>query len=118
MEAAIVPIGCLLLVICTLTDAESISWYYSTEPSLDNKVSNVSLMAEHHSKSLPNCAVKCGEDCACFGFNPLRRKCRIHESCDPSNMTTNEPEWSYFCPEGMSSAAQFYNVSLMLSTLY
>jgi hypothetical protein len=92
----------LLVIFCTLADAELVSRYYIIEPSLGNKVSNVSFMEQHHSESLSTCAVMCGELCACFGFNPLRRKCRIHQSCDPTDMTTSEADWSYFCPDGES----------------
>lgn len=73
------------------------------EPSLHNRVSNISLVAKYHSESLIECSAKCSELCACFGFNTQLRKCRIHGSCDISNMTEDETGWMYFLPDGMLS---------------
>ncbi|XP_056001829.1 fibrinogen-like protein A [Ostrea edulis] len=71
------------------------------DASLDNKVSNVSLMAIYHSESLIQCSsICCGERCACFGFNPQLQKCRIYQSCDPAHMTIIETGWENFFPDG------------------
>ncbi|XP_048751283.2 perlucin-like protein [Ostrea edulis] len=72
------------------------------DPSLDNKVSNVSLTAKHHSESLTQCSAICGGLCACFGFHSHLKNCRVHQSCDPSDMTIDETGWRNFFPEGRS----------------
>ncbi|XP_056001771.1 ryncolin-1-like [Ostrea edulis] len=69
------------------------------DASIDNKVSNISLMAIYHSESLTECSAMCGELSACFGFNPQLKKCRIHQSCDPADMTINETGWRNFYPD-------------------
>jgi hypothetical protein len=87
---------------CVLSEANVVLRYYTTESSLDNKVSNTSLKMEHYSESLIECSVKCGELCACVGFNRQERKCRIHQSCDQPDMAADESGWRYYCLNGMS----------------
>ncbi|XP_056003659.1 angiopoietin-2-like [Ostrea edulis] len=99
MKSTTLCIRCFLhVMLCTLSKADIISQHYILDPSLDNKVSNNSLMTKHHSESLIECSAKCGELCVCFGFNPQLKKCRIHQSCDPANMTVDETGWRYFRP--------------------
>jgi hypothetical protein len=101
----------LYCVLCTLSEADVVLRHYRKEPSRDNKVSNVSLNAEHHAVSLNECSTKCDELCACFGFNPRLEKCRIHQSCDPSDMTVNEAGWGYYCPDGMLLCIKYFKIS-------
>ncbi|XP_056001218.1 ficolin-1-like [Ostrea edulis] len=89
----------LYTILCTLSKADVRTQRYTMEVSLDNKMSNVSLMAMHHSESLTECSAMCGQLCACFGFNPQQKKCRIHQSCDPADMTINEKGWRNFYPD-------------------
>ncbi|XP_056001392.1 ficolin-1-like [Ostrea edulis] len=63
-------------------------------------MSNVSLMAIHHSESLAKCSAMCDELCACFGFNPQQQNCRVHQSCNPSDMTVIETGWRNFYANG------------------
>jgi hypothetical protein len=89
----------LYAILCTLLKAEVKIQRYAKELSLDNKVSkNTNLLVEHQVDSFPECPALCGQ-CACFGFHPQLKKCRIHVSCDPSYITTNEAGWVYFSAE-------------------
>ncbi|XP_056001834.1 fibrinogen-like protein A [Ostrea edulis] len=100
MKAITTFIRCFLcIILCTLSKAAVRPKRYTVETSLDNKVSNVSLMAMYHSESLTECSTMCGELCACFGFNPQLQKCRIHQSSDPADMIINETGWRNFYPE-------------------
>ncbi|XP_048738822.2 fibrinogen-like protein A [Ostrea edulis] len=89
----------LYTILCTLSKADVKPQCYTMEVSLDNKMSNVSLMAIHHSEYFTKCSAMCGQLCACFGFNPQQKKCRIHQSCDPADMTINEKGWRNFYPD-------------------
>jgi hypothetical protein len=102
MEVPIVFLVCFLFpIFCRLSKAGVISRYYTMEPSFD-KLSNTNLKSEQHSKSYIECAVMCGQLCCCFGFNPREQKCRLYQSCDPSDMTIDETGWRLFCPDGTS----------------
>jgi hypothetical protein len=93
MKVVTTFIRCFLYIIwCTLSKAQR----YTVNHSLDNKVSTIGLLGEHPSISVTECTIKCGELCACFGFN--RQLCRIHQTCDPADMTNNEAGWVYFSP--------------------
>jgi hypothetical protein len=93
----------LFIALWQLVQAEMRSQHYTVDPSLDNKVSNTSVMAGHQSLSLIECAAKCGDRCSCFGFNVQKRRCRIHQTCDPADMTTEETGWRYYSLAGMLS---------------
>jgi hypothetical protein len=93
----------LLIALCKSEVAEIISQRFKVDPILDNKVSNISVLEEHRSQSLSECANECGDRCSCFGFNVQERRCRIHQTCDPAHMTTKETGWRYYSPAGMLS---------------
>ncbi|XP_056001391.1 fibrinogen C domain-containing protein 1-A-like [Ostrea edulis] len=104
MKVVTIFIRCFLyIILCTLSKADVKTQRYTMDTSLDNKVSNVSLMAIHHSESLTGCSAMCGGLCAFFGFNPQLKICRIHQSCDPSAMTINETGWRNFFPDGCNN---------------
>jgi hypothetical protein len=86
-----------------LAQAEIRSQHYTRDPSLDNKVSNTSVLGEHQSLSLIQCAAKCGDHCSFFGFNVQQRRCRLHQTCDSADMTMEEAGWRYYSPAGMLS---------------
>ncbi|XP_048740988.2 uncharacterized protein LOC125654923 isoform X1 [Ostrea edulis] len=97
MKAITLNIRCFLyLILCILSKADIISKSFTMEPSLHNKVSNSNLISKHHSESIPECSAICGELCACFGFNPKLKKCHIHQSCNPADITKDETGWRYF----------------------
>jgi hypothetical protein len=93
----------LFFTLCRLAQADMRSHHYIVDPSLDNKVSNTSVLAEHQSLSLIECAARCEDRCSCFGFNAQQRKCSIHQTCDPDEISIEETGWSYFSPVGMLS---------------
>ena len=99
----ITVLTCLLIAFCTRTAAEVRIQRYTVDPDLDNKVSTTSLLATHPSLSLTECSAMCNGVCSCFGFNPIRKECRIHQTCDPSEITTEETGWRYYSPAGMFS---------------
>jgi hypothetical protein len=88
----------LLLAIhsSTLSTAVVISKFFTADLTLDDKISNVSLITECPARSPMQCSVKCSEGCTCFGFNSNTKMCRIHESCDSSVISIGEPGWRYF----------------------
>jgi hypothetical protein len=98
---AIFTCSYLLIALCKLVHADIRSHHYTVDHSLDNKVSNTSVLAEYQSLSLTECAAKCGEHCCCFSFNVQKRKCRIRQACDTADMTTEETGWRYYSPTGM-----------------
>ncbi|XP_048740989.2 uncharacterized protein LOC125654923 isoform X2 [Ostrea edulis] len=101
MKAITLNIRCFLyLILCILSKADIISKSFTMEPSLHNKVSNSNLISKHHSESIPECSAICGELCACFGFNPKLKKCHIHQSCNPADITKDETGWRYFSLDG------------------
>ncbi|XP_056002871.1 fibrinogen-like protein A [Ostrea edulis] len=101
MKVITILIRCLMyIILCTSSKADVKPQSYVMKSSLDNKVSNVSLMAIHHAESLAKCSAICGgERCACFGFNPQLQKCRIHQSCDQSDIIIIERGWRNFYPD-------------------
>ncbi|XP_056017436.1 perlucin-like [Ostrea edulis] len=102
MKAFTLRVRCFLyFILWSLSKADVTSQRYTMEPSLDNKVSDIDLMAKHNSESLTGCSAMCGKPCACFGFNPQLKKCRIHRSCDQSDMTRDETGWRYYYVDGV-----------------
>ncbi|XP_056001138.1 fibrinogen C domain-containing protein 1-like [Ostrea edulis] len=100
MKAITIFIRCFpCIILGTLSKADVKTQRYMMKSSLDDKMSNISLMAIHHSESLTQCSSMCGQLCACFGFNPQLKRCRIHQSCDPADMTINETGWRNFYPD-------------------
>jgi hypothetical protein len=115
MEIPLFTCCYLWVALCTLTKGQIRSQHYTVDPSLDNKVSNTSVLAEHQSQSLIECTAKCGDRCSCFGFNIQSRKCRIHQTCEPSVMTTDESGWRYYSPAGMLSYIPYISKLKILS---
>lgn len=66
----------------------------------DNRISSRDLVAEHQTRSRSSCAAMCDVNCKCFGFNSMVKKCRIHHSCDPVDMTSVEDGWKYYQIDG------------------
>jgi hypothetical protein len=85
----------LFFVLCVLSKADIVSRHYAMELSHEDTVSNGSLMTEYNSESLINCGAMCSEFCACFDFDPKLKKCRIHMSCGPPDMTVADGRWQY-----------------------
>jgi hypothetical protein len=109
----------LCIILCTLSKADIKTRSFTRKFSLDDKVSNIGLLTEHYSASVPECCAMCGGHCTCFGFNNQIRKCRIHQSCDPSDMTANEEAWRYFFEEGgMLSHSSFISKHTIINVPY
>jgi hypothetical protein len=102
----------LLIAFCTRTAAEERNQGYIRNYTLGDEVSTLgstlniattSSFTVHRSVSLTKCSALCHGVCACFGFNPKRRECRIHQICNPSDMNIGETGWRYYSPVGMLS---------------
>jgi hypothetical protein len=94
---------CCYFAVCSLTNSEVRTRDYIIKPSLNDKISNTNLLTEQQSASVAVCTALCIGRCACFGFNPQKGKCRIHQSCNMSDMTTDDAGWRYYSPQGMLS---------------
>lgn len=73
---------------------------FLAERNCDNRISSKELIAEHQTPSRRSCAAMCDVNCKCFGFNSMVKRCRIHHSCDPVNMTSVEDGWNYYQIDG------------------
>lgn len=70
--------------------------YYIENTDLVDKIVGTLLGVEKGPMPFIDCAIKCNRCCACFGFNSLTKKCRIHQSCDVSNVSGDGAGWRYY----------------------
>lgn len=70
--------------------------YYIENTDFVDKIVGTLLGVEKGPMPFIDCAIKCNRCCACFGFNSLTKKCRIHQSCDVSNVSGDGAGWRYY----------------------
>lgn len=89
--------GAMLLSVIYQNAARSrVFRYYIENIDLFDKIFGTPLVVEKGPMPFIDCAINCNRCCSCFGFNFLTNKCRIHKSCDVSNVSGNEAGWRYY----------------------
>ena len=87
-----------LVKICTPRNT-----YYSAIPELDNKIGTSHLLQETSaSSSSIFCGAMCMNNCNCFGYNPIQKRCRLHVMCNSEDMLTSETGWQYYTAGNLS----------------
>ena len=88
---------CNIILIITVNLAKiciPLNSYYSAIPELDNKIGTSHLLQETSASSSSVCGAMCRNNCNCFGYNPLQKRCRIHVFC--IDMITTATGWQYY----------------------
>lgn len=88
----------LLFLFLSVSEA-IVSQLYTVNFEFDSKAPMYTPSDTLPAASLPICASVCGNRCKCFSYNSQTKMCRLHSSCDTTNMTVRNTEWrSYTTP--------------------
>lgn len=100
----------MLLMVVPITDALNYQ-VFTAKAELQHRNIDTFNMTELDSRSVIRCAVKCTNNCACFGFNSIINKCRVYKNCNLGDSVPGDNGWIYFAGK-LSLSIFFFSFSL------
>lgn len=73
---------------------------FSKENVFTNKILSDGYKEDYMTSSIGMCALQCGIDCWCFGYQAATSTCRTLQSCHDKNSVGPEDGWVYYKPTG------------------
>lgn len=73
---------------------------FSKENVFTNKILSDGYKEDYMTSSIGMCALQCGTDCWCFGYQATTATCRTLRSCHDKNSVGPEDGWVYYKPTG------------------
>ena len=98
----------LIITVDLVKNCIPLNSYFSAIPELDNKIGTTHLLQETSASSSSVCGAMCMNNCNCFGYNPLQKRCRLHVMCNTEDMPTSETGWQYYTAGNLSLSLSFF----------
>lgn len=109
VKTFICPLIYYLLMVNACIQSAICSNLFSKENVFTNKILSDGYEEDYMTSSIGMCALQCGTDCWCFGYQAATSNCRTLRSCHDKNSVGPEDGWVYYKPTDCDEGWTKYN---------